>query len=157
MNLFLTRKYTYTTDQSLHKIHDELYKRIRSPKRLFHFEFFGALNQDSEFVMTEKLAFGNISSIHFADTCTKGKVNTVNGRTTIYMNPRPNVFLLIFFYYTIILFFIELFDNSLKLAGTRNQMLITLFALAVFFALLILYFTNRLRNRIVTILDLVAA
>ena len=148
MNLLLTQKYNYVLFEPVDKVRSQLKSILKTPWYDIAINLSGKVNEDNTFKFYPKFSFGLqvFGTIRSAAVIT-GKLEPNGEQTIIFLEVRPNNFVLLAFFLVLILFLYKLFGLFTSNTETEWLLVFAIFFFMIFLRSYIHFSMGRLKNR----------
>lgn len=148
MDIFFSRRYTYTVNRPANKVCEDFSKVANKKWSDAAENIRGTLNSDNSFKFTGKWSMGSMMGIFGSDLATvKGSIKENGQKTVVEITLHPNAGLVFFVYLMLVLFLFEVLDIPTIFSGPKTFFLLffPFFGLVIYG--LIFSIANGLRNR----------
>lgn len=147
MNLFFVKKYHYLVNNSLDDVRDQIQGLINQAWYVFTPNITGKMRGDGSYQFTQKWMLGYIRGIENDPAYLNVKLSKQKQFTVINVKLRHNAGLVLFFYFIVVLFLLELVGVKTMLEGPKVYKLLVLPFFAIILFGMIKWFTIGLKRR----------
>ena len=154
MDILFTRRYKYTTHNSVDDVRTQIESILDRRWYDFSVNITGLFKTNGSFTLTHKWSLAIIRWIETSPAYLNGTLSSEGNKTIMQISLRPNSLFVILFYLMTILFLFELFGGSLFVGQSKSFSLLFFALFSVILFGMMQLFTIGLRNRFERILHL---
>ncbi|HEU4469557.1 MAG TPA: hypothetical protein VFR58_00615 [Flavisolibacter sp.] len=120
MNLLFQRRHTYEVNRPIDQVQTRLKWIVTRRWDDLSMDLVGRMQQDGQFSLSSKFGLTNISWLDDSPAYIRGSLDSAETGTSIRITTKPNTILVFFFYFSLLLFAMELLNMEQLIPLEKN-------------------------------------